>query len=60
MEDARELRKLAEWYRAFAELTGSAVERQRRLAHAEYLARRAEELEKRSAANDPEQQPGKS
>jgi hypothetical protein len=59
LEDARELRKLAEWYRAFAELTGSAVERQRRLAHADYLERRAEELEKRSAADDPGKQPGK-
>jgi hypothetical protein len=53
VEDAQEMRKLAAWYRAFAALTGSAVERQRRIAHAEYLERKADELEKRAAADDP-------
>ncbi len=53
--DARELRRLAEWYRAFAALAGNAIERQRRLAHADYLDRKADELEKRSAADDPKE-----
>jgi hypothetical protein len=52
VEDAKELRRLAEWYRAFAELAGNADERRARLDMAEYLERRAAELEKRSAAND--------
>jgi hypothetical protein len=45
MNDARELRKLAEWYRAFADV-GHSSERSDRLKFAEYLERRAEELEK--------------
>ena len=48
MEDPRELRKLAEWYRAFAEV-GRIEERESRLKLAEYLERRAAELEKRAA-----------
>jgi hypothetical protein len=55
VEDAKELRRLAEWYRAFAELAGNAAERRARLNMAEYLERRARELEKR-AANDPQKQ----
>jgi hypothetical protein len=51
LEDALELRKLAEWYRAFAKLAGSTVERQQRLAHAEYLERRANELANRATAD---------
>jgi hypothetical protein len=47
MEDARELRKLAEWYRAFAEV-GHSEYRDDRLKWAQYLERRADELEKRS------------
>jgi hypothetical protein len=47
MEDARELRKLAEWYRAFAEI-GHSDEREGRSRLAEYLERRADELEKRA------------
>ena len=43
MEDPRELRKLAEWYRAFAEV-GRIEERESRLKLAEYLERRAAEL----------------
>ncbi len=52
MEDARELRRLAEWYRAFAEV-GDPAARGDRLKFAEYLKRRAAELERREAA-DPE------
>ena len=48
MEDARELRKLAEWYRAFAEV-GHSEHREDRLELAEYLERRAVELDKRAA-----------
>jgi hypothetical protein len=50
--DARELRRLAEWYRAFAEI-GDAAARRDRLRLAEHLERRAEELE-RLAADDPQ------
>jgi hypothetical protein len=46
MEDARELRKLAEWYRAFAEV-GRSEHREGRLQLADYLERRARELESR-------------
>jgi hypothetical protein len=54
MEDARELRKLAEWYRAFAEVAGSAEARLDRLKFADYLERRAAELDKHAANdNDP-------
>jgi hypothetical protein len=48
VEDARELRKLAEWYRAFAEV-GHSEHRESRLKLADYLERRAGELEKRAA-----------
>jgi hypothetical protein len=48
LEDARELRKLAQWYRAFAEV-GHSDYREGRLKLAEYLDRRAGELEKRAA-----------
>jgi hypothetical protein len=44
VEDARELRKLAEWYRAFAEV-GRSEHREGRLQLADYLERRARELE---------------
>jgi hypothetical protein len=57
VEDAKELRRLAEWYRAFAELAGNAAERGARTKMAEYLERRAEELERRAAANDPPKEP---
>jgi hypothetical protein len=52
MGDARELRKLAEWYRAFAEVGHSAA-RCDRLKLAEYLERKAGELEKRPAVDEP-------
>jgi hypothetical protein len=39
---------LSEWYRAFAEI-GHSDEREGRLKLAEYLERRADELEKRAA-----------
>ena len=39
------LRDLADWHRKFAELAGSDHERQSRLRFAEYLDRRAAELE---------------
>ena len=42
---SQELRDLAEWYRNFAALAGGEIERRRRLEHAEYLERRASELE---------------
>jgi len=45
MSDARELRKLAEWYRAFAEV-GHSSERLDRLKFADYLECRAEESER--------------
>ncbi len=51
MEDARQLRELAEWYRAFAEV-GHPAARLDRLRYAECLERRAAELERR-VANDP-------
>lgn len=38
-----ELRKLAAWYRSFAELAGNADEKQRRLAHADHVERLARE-----------------
>jgi hypothetical protein len=47
MDDPNELRKLAEWYRAFAKI-GSADQREGRLKLAEYLERKAEELERRA------------
>ena len=50
MEDAHELRKLAEWYRAFAEV-GHASKRSDRLKFAEYLEHRAVELEKGTQSN---------
>jgi hypothetical protein len=56
VEDARELRRLAEWYRAFAELAGNAETRRDRLKMAEYLERKADELERR-AADDPQRKP---
>ena len=43
MDDAHELRKLAEWYRSFAEV-GHSANRVERLRFAEYLKRRAEEV----------------
>ena len=51
VDDASELRRLAEWYRAFAEV-GHSDQREGRLKMAEYLERKADELERR-AANDP-------
>ena len=48
MEDPAELRKLAEWYRDFAEV-GRADQRESRMKFAEYLERTAEELEERPA-----------
>jgi hypothetical protein len=49
-EDARVLRRLAEWYRGFAE-TGDSEERDGRLQLATYLDRKAAELEKHGKAN---------
>jgi hypothetical protein len=50
VENARELRRLVEWYRAFAEV-GLSEERDGRLRLAEYLERKVVELEKRAAEN---------
>ncbi|MGE5268315.1 MAG: hypothetical protein ACM3JG_01440 [Thiohalocapsa sp.] len=47
MENAQHLRDLAAWYRAFAEV-GRSDERENRLRFAEYLERRADELEQRA------------
>ncbi len=47
MEDAVELRRLAEWYRAFAEV-GRAEERAWRLKFADALDAKADELECRA------------
>ena len=47
MDDPNELRKLAEWYRAFAKV-GSADQREHRLEFGDYLERRAQELEERA------------
>jgi hypothetical protein len=44
VENERELRTLAEWYRAFAEV-GHSDQREDRLWMAEYLERKADELE---------------
>jgi hypothetical protein len=44
MENAGDLRMLAEWYRAFAEV-GHSDEREGRLKLAEYLERQATQLE---------------
>ena len=44
VDDPKELRKLAEWYRAFAKV-GSADRRADRLKMAEYLDRKANALE---------------
>ena len=52
MDDPAELRKLAEWYRAFAAV-GSADQREGRLRMAEHLEHRAEELERRAQVTDP-------
>jgi hypothetical protein len=51
MDDARELRKLAEWYRAFAEV-GHSTKRADRLKFADYLEHRAEELESNAERNE--------
>jgi hypothetical protein len=48
VEDARELRTLAERYRAFAEV-GHSDQREDRLWMAEYLERKADELEQLAA-----------
>ena len=53
LEDPQELRKLAEWYRAFAEV-GDRAMRQSRLDFADYLERRADEFERRAADDPPE------
>ncbi len=52
MEDPAELRKLAEWYRAFA-VVGCTDEHDSRLKFAEYLERTAEDLEERAARGHP-------
>ena len=44
MDDAAELRSLALWYRALATV-GSADQREHRMRMAEYLERKAAELE---------------
>jgi len=46
MDDIEELRKLAEWYRAFAEV-GASDQRENRLRMAEFLERRAADLERK-------------
>jgi hypothetical protein len=51
VDDPRELRKLAEWYRTFAEV-GRSEHRDARLNWAAYLERRADALE-RPVADDP-------
>jgi hypothetical protein len=48
VKDARELRRLAEWYRAFAEV-GHSDRREDRLLMAEYLECKAGELEQLAA-----------
>jgi hypothetical protein len=53
-EDPGELRRLADWYRFFAEI-GDPAARSDRLRMADYLERRAAELERR-AANDPKKE----
>ena len=45
MDDPAELRRLAAWYRGFAAV-GAADRREERLRLAEYLERRAKEIEK--------------
>ena len=55
MEDPQELRKLAEWYRAFAEVGDQSL-RQSRLDFADYLELRADELEKCARGDPPNDQ----
>jgi len=45
METPRDLRRLAEWYRSFAEV-GHSTDREWRRKLADYLDRRADELER--------------
>ena len=52
MDDPAELRKLAEWYRAFAAV-GAADQRETRLRLAEHLEQRAGELERRANGSTP-------
>ena len=52
MDDARQLRELAEWYRAFAEV-GRTELRADRLKFADYLDRLAEQMERPAADNNP-------
>ena len=51
MDDARELRELAKWYRAFAEV-GHSSKRSDRLKFADYLEHRAKELERNAECNE--------
>ena len=53
MDDAGELRKLAEWYRALAEV-GCVDQRENRLTWAQYLERKAEELTRRETGEHPD------
>jgi phosphate uptake regulator len=49
MEDPRELRKLADWYRQFAERAGNPAIWEARLSTAKDLERKADHLEKVAA-----------
>ena len=50
MENSRDLRRLAEWYRAIAEL-GHSDEREGRLKLAKYLERKAAQLDERKSSS---------
>jgi hypothetical protein len=52
MHDTASLRKLAKWYRAFA-IVADSGEHEGRVKVAEYLERKAEELEQRDARRTP-------
>jgi hypothetical protein len=52
--EAKALRKLAAWYRSWADVAGNADEKRRRVALAEYLERQAR---KRDNANIPRLSP---
>ena len=54
LTEARGLRRLADWHRAYADTTGSALERESRLRFADYLDRLAAEKGAESHhADDP-------
>jgi hypothetical protein len=52
-------RKLSEWHRKFAQVAPNQQEREARLRFADYLQRRADELEEESSAISNEPKPSR-